>query len=419
MRPSISDGLSGRFRSRRGAMVLLVMVLTVALSGCNVLTGESRPTDTLTPAPIPTVEDPKTITDGETPTAASRRLSSLDGVTVDVNATWNRTLALVDVNATRPAVVVANRTFTNRLPPFVFALTGANQDAHIRELGNYRESEGVVVISNLAVRELSASSLEQLLARYYVHAIQNQQSWYHTFQRDSDDPSIVEWITRKSYNEGITLFLQRQYVEQQFGARSDRDLKQRYENASTPRRYLLAPMVFGGRYFERRVNETENLGTVIADPPLSSEQLLHHTDEPWRNLTVDTASTADWSLGYSSPQGELGIRILLRDELTKERAIAAAEGWGADVLRRFESRTSNESGYVWVQRWDSIAEADEFETAIGTYLDRRRAETEAYAYAAKRVAPETTLVLVGTNEFVEGTSVEAATNASVEVTVPD
>lgn len=55
----------------------------------------------------------------------------------------------------------------------------------------------------------------------------------------------------------------------------------------------------------------------------------------------------------------------------------------------------NSTGVVWVHRWDTGTDADEFDSAMGTYLDQRREETDSLRSESQRLAPDATAVVVG------------------------
>lgn len=396
----------------RSLAAVAVVVVAITLAGCSALPGS----ETATPASSGEPTDAPATTSNATATPAS--LPSLAERGVDVNATWNRTERVVGVNATRPPVE------TRRNPPshgplsghstFVRHFAGPVPSEPVQASASYQPHEGTVVFYAETLRESSRPELEETLAHEYAHAIQHQQGW------DADSAAGTGVSERKAslaHTEGFA-----EYVAQEYSVRygdlstADRN-EERYENASTHERHAIAQYVYGPRYFERAVEQTGNLSAVAANPPSSTEQVLHDTDDAPRDLRVQTDYSPAVTVDRRS-QGELVTRIVLRDELSTDRAVAAAEGWGADTLLGVETATGETSGYVWVHRWDAVADADEFESAMAAFLGDRRAETDEYRFELRRLTPETTVVVTGQHEFVDGTTMSAESNESVVVTLP-
>jgi hypothetical protein len=110
--------------------------------------------------------------------------------------------------------------------------------------------------------------------------------------------------------------------------------------------------------------------TALADPPQSSEQILHPEkylasprDEP---LPIALAALTDtlgagWSYQDSDTLGEFDLQILLRENGVKQPDAAAA-GWGG---ARYALYRNGEMALVILgTRWDSANDAGEFATAL-------------------------------------------------------
>lgn len=335
---------------------------------------------------------------------------------IDVRAVWNRTERIVGVEAERPATDVRNYAGAFSRTPLLTTLTGSGPGSHPETpAGSYLPNDERVVLIDAYVRDAPVGMVTAVLAHEYAHAIQFQQEWgAYAYPKQPETDRLV--LT--AYTEGFATYVEQRYAEQHTDTDPVATYWARYANASTYTRHRLGPYLYGYEYYERSVNETSSLASVASNRPVSTEQLLHGTDDTPRELELRVDYDGmNWSAAQQAPVGELFTRIVLRDELGKERAIAAAEGWGADRVRRLESRSDGLSGYVWVQRWDSTADADEFEAALGPYLDSRRSETDAPALESHRLAPETTALFVGNESLVESTAVVSASNASVRVAV--
>ncbi|HVT18836.1 MAG TPA: hypothetical protein VHQ90_21955 [Thermoanaerobaculia bacterium] len=108
-----------------------------------------------------------------------------------------------------------------------------------------------------------------------------------------------------------------------------------------------------------------------ADPPRSSEQILHpekwygSRDDPvvivWPDLARELPSYRQAAEGQL---GEEGIRILLRQALgDPERAAGAAAGWGGDRFAVYIQ--GGKRVLAWITDWDSPAAAERFHAAAG------------------------------------------------------
>ncbi len=106
------------------------------------------------------------------------------------------------------------------------------------------------------------------------------------------------------------------------------------------------------------------------DPPRSSEQILH--PEKWHTKRDDPVGLRFPDLAAELPgyrkaaegeMGELGLRILFRQDLkSRERADAAAAGWGGDRFAVYEKGGGRL--VVWITEWDTEADAGEFGSAL-------------------------------------------------------
>jgi hypothetical protein len=125
------------------------------------------------------------------------------------------------------------------------------------------------------------------------------------------------------------------------------------------------------------------LDAALADPPLSSEALLHPERYleaqpeplPWLRLTPPELSLPGCGPVASNVFGELGLRIWARERgASAASAAAAAEGWDGDCAAVFEC--GGEPAFAWLVQFDGAADAAEFadlaEAAAlpGTALER-------------------------------------------------
>ena len=202
------------------------------------------------------------------------------------------------------------------------------------------------------------------------------------------------------------------------------EITARWDDFGIVRRVLWSGHYLGAAYFHQRIDSPQGLDEVYADPPRTTEQVLHpeRDDEPPRNLSVSVnVSASAWETGRRDVRGELYTRILLGPALGSDRAAEAAAGWGMD--RELVFYRSTDQGQAWVLRWDDAANATEFEDAFRAFLDRRANATDGrwshdgHAFDVLRVSDETVVVLWGDAGFVDGATV-AGDDGSITVTPP-
>jgi len=120
-----------------------------------------------------------------------------------------------------------------------------------------------------------------------------------------------------------------------------------------------------------------------ADPPVSSEQVLH----PERYLAAARDAPTAIELGgtaaltragfrpvMADTLGEAVVRLLLRRAVPDEHAAAVADGWDGDRLATFAR--GDELVVVWLTAWDTERDAVEFAEAMppvapGASIERR------------------------------------------------
>jgi hypothetical protein len=109
------------------------------------------------------------------------------------------------------------------------------------------------------------------------------------------------------------------------------------------------------------------LDAALADPPLSSEALLHPEryleaqpePVPWLRLTPPELSVPGCDPVASNVFGELGLRIWARERgAGEESAARAAEGWDGDCAAVFECGGGR--AFAWLVQFDAAADAVEF-----------------------------------------------------------
>jgi len=110
-----------------------------------------------------------------------------------------------------------------------------------------------------------------------------------------------------------------------------------------------------------------SLDKAYADPPVSTEQVLHPVKYLKREKPIDINPAAvETLLGekgykpvYRTVMGELGTALVLESHFPKEDLSSASEGWGGDTFSVFEKEGAPPL-VVWTTAWDTEKDAVDF-----------------------------------------------------------
>jgi len=120
-----------------------------------------------------------------------------------------------------------------------------------------------------------------------------------------------------------------------------------------------------------------SVDAVYADPPSSTEQILHPERYPGdRPIKLEEAELAaglgtGWREIDRDVLGEWYTQLTLKEQLSTEQAVPAAEGWGGDYFLAFYHDEQDLGALVLVTVWDRVLEAHEFYGAFLGYGDAR------------------------------------------------
>jgi hypothetical protein len=129
---------------------------------------------------------------------------------------------------------------------------------------------------------------------------------------------------------------------------------------------------------------------LFLDPPATTEQIMHPEKYLARELPAAIAPTDAPTSGVAHVEdiaGEFGIAGMLMEALGGDRAYAAAAGWNGDRLRVTEDTAgSGQRTALWISRWDTPRDADEFAQAVADALAKRFPDLKWQGTAAARRA---------------------------------
>jgi hypothetical protein len=286
----------------------------------------------------------------------------------------------------------------------VLGLIEPGYDLYSKSLNNIGEGLGGFYVpwtDELFVISENFGSIEKLIyAHEYVHALTDQHyqlgdiGVYPECLQETDRCTAItaliegdatklmyDWLTAYASEEDIAAIEESQFtpIDQVI---TSNDFPPSYMVRETYFKY------FDGLNFVNYVFEEgggwEAVNAVYDNFPATSEQILH----PEKYFANETAIEVEprpledtlgdeWEFLISETLGELVTGMVLGSsanyliQLDPITAAEAATGWGGDSYQVFYRARSNQSILVvhWV--WDSIAEGDEFNQALGEYLNRR------------------------------------------------
>ncbi|WP_323674428.1 hypothetical protein [Halorubellus sp. PRR65] len=265
----------------------------------------------------------------------------------------------------------------------------------------------------LSVSNRSTSEkLTTVLVHEYTHATNVQRPDFESVLKLDGAQKRVE----AAVSEGSATYVAQEYADRYGDAWPNQErFCESYDDGSAAARLWLGQYCVGARYVDDRIDDPANLATVYRNPPNTTEQVRHGylpDEEPPMSMPVNATTTDSWDVVERHRQGELWTYAVLSTHLADARADAAATGWGNDT--RLTYRNFDRDGYVWVTRWDSPDDADEFETAMTAHVENATdgATTNAN-FRVVRVDPVSVVVLVGDEGFVDGATATATDDGVV------
>lgn len=398
--------------TRRAPLALACLLL---LAGCGGVTDQS-PAAEATPAGTEVGVETAEPTTSPTEAAAGPGVEVRGDLPVDAGRAFGRVLALTGTDVAPRPVVARNRSEWRRLrgrepTPLDRALGFESRRVDTGSPVGYTPREGPV---SIAPGNGSSEQVERVLVHEFVHVVQFESGMLPRAgsARTATTDRRKTWLALR---EGGAVYVTDVYAHRYLDVRNDSAVVAARRERSPTARSALAPYYVGHRYVAARIDDPAALPTVYADPPRTTEQLVHgysRAEEPPRALTVTARTGASgWVRTGTDTAGELTTRNALTTALSPSRAATAAAGWGTDRLLAFEGTDSNR-GWVWVHRWDSPGEADEARAAFAVWADRRSSSPSAYRVA--RVGPATTAVAFGDRSLVANVTVTGG-NGNVTV----
>ncbi|PSQ21614.1 hypothetical protein BRD06_11110 [Halobacteriales archaeon QS_9_67_15] len=196
-------------------------------------------------------------------------------------------------------------------------------------------------------KNASEAQVRTLLAHEFVHWLQFHSdvadtSGFGGFVDDTDSSQVAAGLV-----EGASVYITDAYVERYMNVSWNQtgELRAQYKQGPAGRRLFRARYLYGAQYIHSTVENPRNVSWLYDEStptPVTSEQLIDGTapsEEPERNLTLSVNETENWTVSsnHYDTKGEIVVRTMVRAELNRSVASAAADGWGSDHVTRAAS----------------------------------------------------------------------------------
>jgi hypothetical protein len=159
---------------------------------------------------------------------------------------------------------------------------------------------------------------------------------------------------------------------------------------------------------------------AYADPPISTEQILHPerypSDTPRPPELPDLAPSLGpgWTTEDTDVLGEWRMRLVLESFLGSDEAALAASGWDGDQYALLSSPEDARTALVLLTRWDTVRDAHEFSGAFRTYGENRFGPSRRVGTSLTWTTPDGVVVLdVGNDQTLWVEAPDAASAAAL------
>jgi hypothetical protein len=419
---------------RRGWRDLAAVPLGLLLAGCGVI----APTPSPSPSPAPTVAPTPVVSAG--PSAGASRdpdslYAAIEGQVIRIRDLERRSPVarkIVDSAAMKAHVEdefnrenPADRIAADeRLAKTLGLIPVSSSLADL-----YREflTSQVVGLYSPDDRELlvldaggGLGPLAQMIfAHEFTHALQDQHFNLKAYTENEDRTQGDRNLARLSLVEGDATAVMNTWAPQNL---TMTELLQASQQAADPQSLAIIasmpPILRETALFPYSAGATfvvalhasggwEAVDRVYADPPASSEQILHPAKYTARETPVAVAVPegladrmgAGWSIGTQDTLGEFQLEVWLRGSggAVSPVAAAAAAGWGGDRVVLLDG-PANARGVALLTAWDTTADATEF-------ADAARAAISSFGLNGEVVfqsGSTTVRVLVGSDDATTG-----------------
>ncbi|WP_436911009.1 hypothetical protein [Halosimplex marinum] len=387
----------------RSVAVIALVVTAASLAGCGMLGGGGGG-DGGDGGAGGNVDAPREVSEPMDPSASE---------------VYSRVQGIIGAEASAPNVLVSNlATDQNISNAYLTATIGLpeNPSSTLVESINvsYDPEDDAVVFNEETVYDMTGPQIEAALAYGFAVSLHYKNDWI-------ENNRTILGYERRALVTGTVGEATRAYVDEHMDGETEYAVPSFEETGAYRWAFEGAMEYYGAQYVDSAVESPSEIPSIYEDGgPATTEQMLHDTDEAAMDLTLDASASNWWTVenipfgSGAGTFGELGTRAILRSHLSESEAAAAADGWGNDSAVAFRSVRNESTGVVWVHRWDSASEADEFVNATEAYADAR--EDGKYAINVTRPAEDATVVVAHRGNFMSNAEI-AYEGGTAEVVV--
>jgi hypothetical protein len=410
---------------------LLVAALLV-LAGCSAPvaeTGESTTgTTTARTVTAATTDAPTTAAEQSTTAANAPDIAVRNGsLPVDPGVVFRRVQAILGTNVSAPRYVrvvddpgdlVAGLPSGDRVPPF-WRVTGLEAEQALNRTERERLENGVTTGMGgirLYPGDGEAERVEWLLAHEFVHYVQVREQWGGTLRSTLPRTTDASTFVFRGVVEGVAVAATDEYIAAHLPGTAPNAALYREIHADlppgSPDRYVNLAYIAGHRYVAERFETAAAATSVYADPPATSERLLHRAAGAPVALAVSVDAAEEWRHVGADRMGEAFLRVALENGLDPARAARGAGGWANDSLEVFRPRGGGDPGYAWVLRFDDAPNATVAADALQDSLTARgerageRWRVANASVALRRPSDRTVVVVAGPGSFLDAATVD-------------
>lgn len=228
-------------------------------------------------------------------------------------------------------------------------------------------------------------------AHEYVHTLQDQVYGFEEGLDYTDESCEIDTercAGIQALVEGDATLLEEEWLQTYASSQDYADIREFFDNFESPvydsapsfmRQDFIFPYTYGADFVReiKRQGGWSAVNAVYANPPISTEQILHPdhypSDTPL-NIPVPEALSAlgsGWREIERNVIGEWYTQLVLANQLDPDRASRAAGGWGGDMYVAYANDTQANGAFLLIMQWDDAGEAAEYADAFTDYSDRR------------------------------------------------
>ena len=350
---------------------------------------------------------------------------------VDPGLVFSRVQTVAGTNVTPPRQIQAfdsaeaygnNSIGRGGLPPFQAAVglkSGPIENASDLGLQFAGQTSALGTVLVYTSPSATLDDVRLVVAHEFVHYIQFREGRSTAVRRQVEAGTTDGAYVVRSMLEGPAVYTTDAYMRRYTDNGTLNSPVYDAIDAALPRghvaRYGNSQYVEGFEYVASRVDDPADIPAIYADPPTTSEQVIHNLsagEEPPVPLETSATPAGDWRAVGTDRLGEAFVRTTLAVGVVQQRADEAAAGWGNDRLTIYRAPGQANASYAWAFAWDDASEAAEFEAALRDYLDARGERQEGRwalegGLSARVLTPSerSTVLLLGEEPFVGGTGV--------------